>query len=184
MDIGIVSKRYAKALYEYAAGAKQEQKVYAEMLTLADSYAKVSTLRQALANPVLTKDEKADLLCKAAGGNVSEEYRRFVALVLDEKREYFMQFIAYSYISLYRKRNHINIGTLITASPAAPDNLERLKAMVGKATQGTVEFINTVDPSIVGGFILEINSNRLDASVESQINKVRRQFAEKNSRIL
>ncbi len=184
MDIGIVSRRYAKALYEFAAESKAERKVYAEALTLVDSYAKVGNLRQALANPVLTKDEKADLLCKAAGGDVSDEYRRFVELVLNEKREYFMQFIAYSYISLYRKRNHINVGTLITASPVAQANLERLKGMVAKATQGTVEFVNSVNPSIVGGFILEIDFNRLDASVESQINKVRRQFVEKNSRIL
>ena len=103
MDIGIVSKRYAKALYEYACENKKENVIYKEMQVLVNSYRQVEQLRHALDNPVLLREEKVKLLCKAAGEKVSNEYKRFVTLVLDERREKFMQFMAYSYIDLYRK---------------------------------------------------------------------------------
>lgn len=184
MDIGIISKRYAKALYEYAYESRNEKVVYKEMQILVNCYKKVPKLRPALENPILSKEEKIKLLCEAAGGNVSNEYERFVTLVLKERREKFMQFIAYSYIDLYRQMNHINIGKLITASPVKEETIERMKNMVAKGTQGTVEFETYVEPSILGGFIFEINFNRLDASIATQINRVRQQFIDKNRRIV
>ncbi len=184
MDIGIVSKRYAKALYEYACENKKENVVYKEMQVLVNSYRQVEQLRHALDNPVLPREEKVKLLCKAAGGKVSNEYKRFVTLVLDERREKFMQFMAYSYIDLYRKKHHINIGKLTTASPVKEETIERMKNIVAKGTSGIVEFETHVEPSIIGGFIFEINFNRLDASIATQINKVRQQFIEKNRRIV
>jgi len=184
MDIGIISKRYAKALYEYACENNNEEVVYKEVQTFVKSFREVEGLCSALKNPVLPKTEKAKLLCDAAGGNVSDEYKRFVALVLDERREKFMQFIAYSYIGLYRELHHIHIGKLITAMPVEDRVIERMKSMVADKTHGTVEFETQVDPSIVGGFIFEMNFNRLDASIASQINKVRQQFIEKNRRIV
>ncbi len=184
MDIGIISKRYAKALYEYAYESRNEKVVYTEMQILVNCYKKVPKLRPALENPILSKEEKIKLLCEAAGENVSNEYERFVTLVLKERREKFMQFIAYSYIDLYRQMNHINIGKLITASPVKEEIIERMKNIVAKGTQGTVEFETYVEPLILGGFIFEINFNRLDASIATQINRVRQQFIDKNRRIV
>lgn len=184
MDIGTISKRYAKALYDYACGNGNETVVYKEMLMLASSYQKVGNLRPTLENPILSREDKVKLLCEAAGGKVSNEYKRFATLVLEERREKFMQFMAYSYIDLYRKKNNINIGKLITASPVTDTIIGRMKNMVAKGTQGTVEFETHIDPSIMGGFILEIDFNRMDASIASQINKVRQQFIERNRRIV
>ena len=51
MNIGVISNRYAKALYQYAAEGQCEKQVYREMMTLADSYLQVPALRKALDNP-------------------------------------------------------------------------------------------------------------------------------------
>lgn len=184
MDIGIVSKRYAKALYAYADENGRAETVYREMQALADSYRDAAMLRPILENPVVAKEEKLKLLYEAAGGKVSDEYKRFVALVLDERRERFMQFMTYSYMNLFRKMNHIRVGKLITASPVKEETTERIKSMMAEGTSGTVELETSVDPSVMGGFIFEIDFNRLDASIAAQINKVRRQFIEKNRRIV
>ena len=45
-------------------------------------------------------------------------------------------------------------------------------------------FEHRVDPSIIGGFIFEIDGLRLDASTAAQLKSVRRQFIEKNRRIV
>ena len=47
-----------------------------------------------------------------------------------------------------------------------------MKKMVESKTHGTVEFNTEVDPSIIGGFILEYDTYRMDASVKTKLSKV------------
>lgn len=102
MDIGVISVRYARALLKAAAGAGQEDKVYHEMQTLTKSFIEVSGLRFTIDNPMLSKDKKKELIITACGGSVSEIVASFIALVLKGDRENVLQFIANSYITLYR----------------------------------------------------------------------------------
>ena len=83
------------------------------MKTLASYFERVAGLRHAVENPVLDIPTKLKLLQEAAGGaNVSQELMRFLGLVLEEKREKFLQFMTWSYIDLYREDKNILIGKL------------------------------------------------------------------------
>ena len=144
MNIGVISNRYAKALYQYAAEGQCEKQVYREMMTLADSYLQVPALRKALDNPLLSVAEKTDLLCNACGGKVSPQTKRFFMLVLTEHREKFMQFMAVAYIDLYRKKHNILIGRLITAIPVSKEIEDRMRAMIVKGTITSGNFASFV----------------------------------------
>ena len=170
--------RYAKALLEYAAANKVEDEIYKEMLMLSHSFMAVPELRIALDNPVLAAKEKSSLICNAAGIKVCKEFVRFVELVLRERREGYVQSMSLMYIDLYRKLKNITIGRLITAYPVDKETEERMKEIVHNRTHGKV------DPSIEGGFIFEVDTYRLDASVATQLRRVKRQFIEKNRRIV
>ena len=47
-----------------------------------------------------------------------------------------------------------------------------MRKMVESKTNGTVEFETEVNPDIIGGFILEYDSYRMDASVKSKLNSI------------
>ena len=108
----------------------------------------------------------------------------FVELVLRERREGYVQSMSLMYIDLYRKLKNITIGRLITAYPVDKETEERMKEIVHNRTHGEVDFETKVDPSIEGGFIFEVDTYRLDASVATQLRRVKRQFIEKNRRIV
>lgn len=185
MYIGVISTRYAKALLAFAYDAGVASAVYQEALTLRRSFREVPELRQAMENPVLKSDDKLSLLVQACGGGkVTEEMRKFFLLVLKKKRENFLLYIVQSYIELYRKREKIRVGRLTTAVPIAPEEVERIRKIVVDYAGGTAEFATKVDPDIKGGFIFEINTYRLDASVAGQMRRIKRQFIEKNRRIV
>ena len=93
-------------------------------------------------------------------------------LVLNEDREGTLQFIAASYITLYRKQKNITRGRLITATVVTPAIEQKMKQMVESNTQGTVEFQAEVNPDIIGGFILEYDTYRMDASVNTKLNSI------------
>lgn len=185
MNIGVVSRRFAKALLDFAKISKAEDKVYEEMKTLSAHYVDVPALRRAISNPVLERGKKLDLLLEAAGGKdtTSKETRRFFSLVLENKREEFLQFMAWSYIDLYREDKKILMGRLTTAvpSPVLVGSLERMARLL---THGSVELEQKINPSLIGGYIIELAGLRLDASVVSQLKSIKDQFIAKNRRIV
>ena len=164
MNTGVVSRRYAKALLDFAMDRGNEDKIYEEVKTLARHFANVPDLRRTIDNPVVTM-------------------KRFLLLVLNGKREKFLQFMTWSYIDLYRERKHILMGKLTTAIEA-PELVKKLEKIASKKTNSKIEITSKVDPSIIGGYIMEIDGYRLDASVDYQLKKVKRQFIEKNRRIV
>ena len=172
MDIGVVSMRYARALLKGSMDAKVEEKVYKEMQTLVESYAQVPELRKTIDNPMIDKARKSELLLAAAGGKVSDMTQNFIKLILDEGREKMTQFMAYSYLTLYRQQKNIILGKLTTATRVSAATEQKMRQMVEAKTQGTVEFETQVNPDIIGGFVLEYDTFRMDASVKSRLNAI------------
>ena len=177
MDFGVISVRYARALLKSATDANLEDQVYQEMMTLAKSYVDVPQLRQTIDNPMLSKDKKEALLITAAGEKPSVLTRSFISLVLKENRENVMQFMANSYVTLYRKQKNVIRGKLTTAARVSADTEQKMRKMVESKTQGTVEFETEVNPDIIGGFILEYDTFRMDASVKSKLNTILNQLS-------
>jgi F-type H+-transporting ATPase subunit delta len=172
MDIGVISVRYARALLKSATEAKLEDKVYQEMMTIAKGYVDVPQLRQTIDNPMLSKDKKEALLITAAGEKPSALTKAFIGLVLKEGRESVMQFMANSYVTLYRKQKNVIRGKLTTAARVSVETEQKMRRLVESNTNGTVEFETEVNPDIIGGFILEYDTYRMDASVKSKLNNI------------
>ena len=172
MDIGVISVRYARALLKSATDQKLEDAVYQEMQLLAKSYVEVPQLRHTIDNPMLSKEKKEALLLTAVGGQPTDLTRAFIGLVLKEDREPVMQFIANSYVTLYRKQKNVIRGRLITAARVSPATEQKMRQMVESKTNGTVEFETEVNPDLIGGFILEYDTYRMDASVKAKLNTI------------
>ena len=164
--------RYARALLKSATDQKLEDAVYQEMMTVAKSYLDVPALRHTIDNPMLSKDKKEALLTVAAGEKPCQLTKAFIALVLKEDRENVMQFMANSYITLYRKQKNVIRGKLTTAARVTAETEQKMRQMVESKTNGTVEFETEVNPDIIGGFILEYDTFRMDASVKSKLNNI------------
>lgn len=176
MDIGVISVRYARALLKCSTEAGLEDNVYQDMQTLAKSYIEVPELRFTIDNPMLAKESKEKLLMAAAGNGCSELTVNFIKLVLREERENVMLFIANSYLTLYRKQKNIIRGKLTTATEVTSAMEQKMRQMVEGNTNGTVEFETEVKPDIIGGFILEYDTYRMDASVKSRLNSILNQL--------
>ena len=153
--------------------ARMSSFVTDESQVLAASYAEVPALKATIDNPMLSKSQKGDLLTSATGSTSCELTKRFIGLVLDEGRENIMQFIANSFITLYRKQNNLIKARLVTASQPSQQVEARLRQLVGSKTSGSkVEFVSEVDPDIIGGFVLEYDTYRMDASIKTQLSAI------------
>lgn len=177
MEMGIVSVRYARALFAYAKDQGKEAQVYEDMKMLWSSFRKEPTLKGALANPTLRSVVKEQLLTSAAGIEVSEAYTRFIRLVLTHKRENRLPIICLLYLGLYRKENQINRAFIETAVPLDPAIRNRMIYELQLKTKGTIELSEHIRPELIGGLVMRMNDYRLDASIASQLKKAERQLA-------
>jgi F-type H+-transporting ATPase subunit delta len=182
MITGKISARYAKALYKFAEERKQEESIYNEMKIVANSFFEVPELKEALANPTLTAQKKKDLLITAAGTQVCAEFKRFVDLVVEHKREEYFQSISLVYQDLYRKEKNIVISKIISANPISEAEELRFKEAVKSVTDGTIELEKCVDPDLIGGFILNVETYQLDASIKSQLRMVKSKLQQSNAK--
>ena len=173
--------RYAKALFAYAKEQGVEDAIYRNMLQLMATSQQVKELAAMLAAPTLSKDERVRLLCSAVDSSLV--YENFVRLVIDEERESLLIFIAHCYVSLYRKEKNIVAVRFTTAEPASPALCDKVAA-VFVADGATVELHNVVDEGIVGGFIYETETHRLDASIRKQLRDIETEFVKQNRKLV
>lgn len=174
MNIGIISTRYAKALLRFAVEKHEEAITYERFELLAEMFQQVPALTLSLQNPAMSTADKIALLKTGCGGSISPSVERFFGLVIKRARMEILPFIVHSYLTLYRREKRIVKGRLIVSRPIGEQLKQRLCDMVELRAKGNVQFEEKIDSSLGGGFILEYDTYRLDASVRGQIQNLRR----------
>lgn len=172
MNTGVISVRYARALFKSVEKSDDKDSVYDDMRSLAKSFIDVAGLRKAVENPMLPKKEKEKLLKVACGGKPCKPTQTFFKLVLREGRENIIQFMANSFVTLYRQDKNIISSRLITAVEVSSATEKRMRKLIEKRSDSKVEFQTEVNPDLIGGFILEYDTYRMDASVQTQLRSI------------
>lgn len=175
MNEGLIPSRYAKALYKFALERGATQHVYELMRQLSASFAAEPSLQSVMANPFVADSDKNSLLDSAAGASPADtDFHDFVKLLIDNKRIGMARAAALAYEDLYRRENNIYRVNLVSAAPLAPQEETRLKTIITKHLGGAkMEYNSTVDPELIGGFVVNIDSERLDASIKNELKQLR-----------
>ena len=177
MDNGKISVRYARALFQIAQQQNCEDAIYNGLMHFAHNYLlAIGQYNEVLADPIVADDEKVKLLEMTVGEPLHDTLRQFIAFVADQKREDKMFLIAMKYMEMYRAKHNI-LSTQVTTATELPEaTYDRIKAFVKETLNAEAELDITVDPSLIGGFILDIENTRMDASVAGQLNTLKEQL--------
>lgn len=174
MISGLIPHRYARALYKFAAENDKCKAVYDEMLNVVNAFSSDPRLQKVLSNPFVDTGDKRKVLLSAAGKAPGEDYSRFVSLILDHRREEFAYLMALAYRDIYRTENNISRVCITTAAVLPDAELSKLRNVVEKSFPGrTFEFQQVVRPDLIGGFVIDVDSTRMDASISSELEQLR-----------
>ncbi|MDD3078431.1 MAG: F0F1 ATP synthase subunit delta [Paludibacter sp.] len=183
MNNGLVSARYASALFEFAENDKKQTEVYEQVKKIAVVLQANKPLKQVLSNPVAADTVKKKLLTEIVEGGLSAEMNRFFDMLLQKRRIDNLLFIMLKYIDLYRERNSINHGKLTTAFSLDAKIEKKLTTVLGTKIEGKLEIEKEVDPDLLGGFVLEVDNLRWDASLAGQLRKIRKNLTDENANL-
>ena len=175
MNEGLIPHRYAKALYKVAVERGEDRALYDLCGRLADAFAEEPTIQQTVANPFVSDADKLKLLMTAAGATDKDHtYCDFLKLLADNRRIDFAGAVARDYRAIYRFQNNIYRVDVVSTAKLDPSEEERLKKLIeNRLDGGKMEYTSSVDPSLIGGFTVNIDNRRLDASVKNQLKQLR-----------
>ena len=185
MDDGIIASRYADALLKYVLETGDGERVCAQAARLERAISEVPDLSMVLVTPEDIPDEaKISLLGTALGEPVAEPLGRFIRMVFENKRVPLLRLMFKDFVTRYRRSQGVVKGRLRVVTTPPESLLNRLRALVKAKTGLDVEIETTIDPSLIGGFVFDIDDYLLDASVIRQLDRIRSQFVDKNRRIV
>lgn len=174
MNEGLIPSRYAKALYKYALDKKEAQRVYQQMKQLDNSFESTAALKSTIDNPYLKAADKEKVLGIAAGANGDDCLTRFFKLVIQNNRENLMRSMAIAYQDIYRRENSIEQVVITTAAALSDEEYAKIQSIVEKQEKGkTLEYVKVVNPDIIGGFSIRVETKILDATIKNEIKKLR-----------
>jgi len=176
MNVGMISSRYATAMLGFATQQKLENEFYERAKLVCVHFDAQPKLMQVLESPVVDLATKKQLLLLAAGSKKNASFDKFVQMVIDNKREKYFRTIMLKYIDFYRDRLNIYSGKLITATAIDAKLEKKLISVIENRKEGTLELRKEVNPDLIGGFILEVDNTRWDASIKRQLQAIKNEL--------
>lgn len=175
MNEGLIPRRYAKALLEFASERSESERIYRLMHNLATSFVNEDRLQTAVSNPFVESVDKINLLTTAASAQQKDKsFYEFMSLLATNKRLDMSRDIALAYLDIYRKANNIYLVEVVTATKLSENDESRLKSLIQTHLNGaTMEYTQRVNEDLIGGFIINIGSERLDASISNELKQLR-----------
>jgi F-type H+-transporting ATPase subunit delta len=162
--------RYAKALLELAIEQGKVDLVLKDMEFFVNSGSENHDLQVFLKSPIINADKKLNILNELYS-HFDVLSKSFIQLITKNRRESLLMIIASSFINLVKSHKNIVPVTLISASELTKESKDKILSKV--KVSGTIELIEEIDPTLIGGFIVRIGDVQVDASVNSQLKKLK-----------
>ena len=169
--------RYAKSLLDLASEQGQLEAVYADMKYIHEVCHASSDFVNMLRSPIIKADQKNSIINEVLKNKVGVLTNSFTVLLVKKGRELELPEMAKAFIEQYNAIKGIHQVTLTTAVAVSEDIKRSIEQKVKTAHSfASVELESKVDPSLIGGFVLEFDNNLVDASVVRDLRDIKKQF--------
>ena len=168
--------RYAKAILETAVSSGKANKVNEDMKSIIATVNSSADLKDFLASPIITSEVKMNVLSEVFG-SVQADTKSLFRLLQENKRFEILEAIATQFNAQFDEMNGVEVAKVTTAFPITADLEAKILAKATAISTKKITIQNTVDPSIIGGFILRIGDKQYNASVSNRLQELKREFS-------
>jgi len=164
---------YAEALLQVAESRQETDTVATQARELLLLWNSSAQLREAMASPVLEPEAKKAALSALFDGQVTASVQNLLKLLADRQRIAVLDAVLERLLELYRELRQITLAKVSSATPLSDEQQAQLNQKV-QAIAGTqaVEFELSVDPTLIGGFVVNLGSQVIDASLAGQVRRL------------
>jgi F-type H+-transporting ATPase subunit delta len=177
MKENIVARRYAQALFSEAKAENITQDVITQLSAISALYDASEDFKVLVKNPLISKHEKQSVINELKNRGALDEFLyKFLTLLVSKNRLSLLNLIAEQVMAMDMK-DRGEAEAIITVASAMDDaSRSSLNDVLSKLTGKKITIRETVDASILGGVIAQVESSLYDASVKGQLNKIKEQL--------
>ena len=164
-----IAMKYAQAIFELAEDAQAVDTVGKDLTVVADAIEGQRDLAIFLEHPSTPRDAKKEVMKEIFAREVGELTQKILLYLIDKRRETMIADIVLAYKNLtYEARGiveaHVRSAMALTESEAA-----RLTQALKKRSGKEVVLTQSIDPSLLGGLVVQMGDTLLDGSVKRQL---------------
>lgn len=176
MNESTIGRNYAEALLALARKSDDIEEYGALLTDIANAMREDQTLRAFLQSPKLAASHKIAILEKALGKKVPPLFLRYIATVIQKRRQMLIPAIADEYQTLLDEaENRLYANVTVAREPGDPERdalARQLSRLFGKRV---VPHIST-NPAILGGLIVKVGDTVIDGSVRKRLSVLKQRM--------
>lgn len=171
-----VAKRYAQGLLDFTNETGQTATVFSEMKDVVKIMTESKDLNKFFLTPYIDSKKKIEV-AKEIFKSLSASSQNLITLIIRQGRESQLKNIAQEFINKVEDINGVQRVTLTTATQLSKENIDQiLKSTNLVNPNSNFDLQLNVKPEILGGYILRVGDQQVDASVKSKLNLVKKDF--------
>lgn len=173
MNYSKISVRYAKALFASALEEKKLDRVREDSLLIMKILEQTEEIHQILDSPVLEPSSKIRGLEILFAEKVQVLTMNFLRLVVINHREEHLEDMFRQYDKQYKEHKDIKLVKIRSAHPLTVTEQENILEMVRALVSSKLEVQTEIQKDLIGGFVMQIEDQQIDASISMQLNSIR-----------
>ena len=178
MDQSKINVRYAKALFTLAKEKSLTTELRRDAGLIADVCVTSTDFNLLLDSPVVKGSNKIKAVKSIFQDRINVFSLNFLILIIENKREKYIPGIFRNLEDLYRQEEGIQKALLTSSQPLNDSIVLQIRQILEKEFKSKVELSQKVNPELIGGFVLRVGDQQYDASIITQLKKIKEQLLE------
>ncbi len=171
----IVSKRYAKALFDICVEDNLMDNVSTDAMQLVNLY-NDEDFKTLIEHPNFSSEEKFNILKNSFGDNLSETLYGFFHVIFTKNREALILEILESFLSYVDEYRGITVATITAPYELTDEKIEKIKSKLSTKLNKKVDVEIEIDKSLIGGIVITVDGILIDTSIKSSIDNLTKQL--------
>ncbi|CAA7612417.1 ATP synthase subunit delta [Candidatus Terasakiella magnetica] len=168
--IGVIADRYAAALFDLADSSSNLDQVAGDLKTLQAMLRESADLRRLVDSPVLSRTEQGRAIAAvASAAGFTELTTKFLGLAAKNRRLFTLSGVIHAYLGRLAARRGEKSATVASAVALSPAQQDALVSALKTAFGGNVAVDVKVDPSLLGGLVVQVGSRMVDSSLKTKL---------------
>jgi F-type H+-transporting ATPase subunit delta len=173
MNESRISVRYSRAVFESALEKNILDDINSDMKLILE-VCRIPEFNELLVSPIILPSKKIRLIHSVLGNNLNSLTFSFLDLVVRNGREKYIPAIARVFMHDTMEYKGITECYLTSAVKVEPKILNDVTKLISDIFRTKVDLKDTIDEELIGGFVLRVADNYIDASVKNKLRKIKK----------
>ena len=164
-----LERTYATALFEVAEEVGKVDVILQDLRDLQSLFESIKEFTLFFRAPTVAAAEKKKVLSEVFEGQLQTETLHFLYVLVDKGRAAHFERIVKSYETLVEEAEGYTLGKVFSVTPLSEAQMAKLQEKLSDLVKAKVKLENELDPSLIGGLVVQVEGKIFDASYKRRI---------------